>query len=480
MSNPPDQVADPAIVARVGDVHRPRCPMPFNPHLQHIPGRSGLLAGIQLLYGMTQQGEAYFTGEARQLGPVFRQMIGPDPIVCVADAELNLQVGTNKQQLWSSALPWAYLLGGMNRRSATVDGPLALDGIYHQEVRELLRPAFSPAAIDGYLAAAIPRFQDRFERWAQQRRVALKAAIRRLMADVAAQIFLGIQDPAEGALLDRATAHTWLAPQALWKRSRFSLSWQRAMRGYDTLWEALRPQVTARRSGAGADLFSWFCRAAGAAEQVPATESASSAAWFDDDTLVRVLISSLMAAFDTTSSGIASMAWLLARHPEWQQRLREELPSGGLSGESLRRLQAHDLVWKETLRLMPVAGQLNRQALRDTELGGFFIPAGTLVVALTGTVMWDPRYWSAPERFDPERFSVDRAEHRRTPGAYLPFGAGPHTCIGAQLAALEATAFFATLLRRYRLVALAAGDPGHWYRPFGIVGGSLPMRLEPL
>lgn len=471
MSDLPALKAAPAIVAQVGDVHRPRGPMPFNPRIRHIPGRSGLLAGVAMLYGMTREGEAYFTREYGRFGPVFRQMVGPDPIVCVADAELNLQIGLNKQQIWSSALPWAYLLGGMNRRSETVDGPLALDGAYHQDVRELLRPSFGAAALDGYLATAMARFQERFARWAGQGELGLKAEIRRLMAEVAARIFLGIDDPEQGALLDDATAAAWLAPQAVFKRSRWSPAWRRAMRGYDTLWEALRPQVEQRRRGTGTDLFSWFCRA---------TPSADGAGWFDDDALVRVLISTLMAAFDTTSSGIASMAWLLARHPEWQQRLREELPAGELGVESLRRLQAHERVWKETLRLLPVAGQLNRQALVDTELGGYAIPAGTLVVALTGTTLWDARYWSEPARFDPERFSPERAEHRRTPGAYLPFGAGAHTCMGAQLAALEALAFFATLLGRYRLVSTQTRDPGHRYLPFGIIGGALPMRLEPL
>jgi cytochrome P450 len=464
-----------AIAALIGNVDRPTRHYPFSRDVGHLPGRHGLIAGVAMLHGMTHRGEAYFTKGYQEFGPVFRDMVGPDPIVCVADAELNWQIAVNKQRIWSSALPWAYLLGGTNRRAPMVDGPLALDGPYHHDVRELMRPAFGAAALDGYIATAIDVYNQRFSQWQQRGQVPFKAEVRRLMADAAAKVFLGIDDPKEGAMLDEATADAWLAPQAVFKRTRWSRSWQRAMRGYDTLWNALLPRVAAKRAGDGKDLFSWMARTTGH-EQTSATGQP----WLDDAALVRVLISSMMAAFDTTSSGIANMAWLLAKYPQWQDKMRAELPEGPLTADVLRQLVVHDLVWKESLRLLPVAGQLNRQALVDTELGGHRIAAGTLVIALTGTTMWDSRYWSNPKAFDPLRFGPERAEHKNHQGAYLPFGAGNHVCLGAQLATLEALAFFATLLRRHKLTLVDGADPGHGYVPFGVVLGSLPMRIEAL
>ena len=462
--------SSPLITEVVGDIDRPLRHFPFNPHLGHLPGRSGVLAGARFLLGMVREGEAFFTRERKRFGTVFRHVVGFDPIVCVADADLNLQIAQNRERIWSSALTWAYLLGGVNRRSATVDGPLATDGQYHQDIRQVLRPAFSNAALASYVELAGDAFRRRFSEWRARRRVALKAEVRRLLAEVSARVFLGVQDEAEGALLDRATAAAWLAPQAFLKRSSLGLAWRRARAGYDTLWDTLRPRVEERRARAGEDLFSRMCR------------SPTEGTWLDDDALVRVLISTMMAAFDTTSGGIASMAYLLCRHPEWQDRLRDEvmaLGAASLTTESVKGLELHDRVWKESLRMMPVAGQLNRQALADVELGGHAIAAGTLVVALTGTTMRDGRYWTRPECFDPDRFSPERAEHKQNLGAYLPFGGGNHVCVGGQIATMEAVLFFATLLPAVRLRLAPAYEAGHTYLPFGVVSGAMHVELEP-
>lgn len=461
---------DPAIIDVVGDPARPVRHFPFARDLGHLPGRNGVAAGVYTLVKMVRDGERFFTAERERFGPVFRAMVGADPVVCVADAALNLEIALNKEGTWSSALPWAYLLGGVNRRWPSVDGALAVDGGFHREARQVMRPAFTTAALDGYLDAARPLFRERFRRWERAGTVPFKAEVRRLLADVSARIFLGVDDPDEGARLDRATADAWLAPQAILKRSRFSPAWRRAMKGYDELWNLLRPQVAARRAGRGVDLFSRMCRAEGA-------ES-----WLDDDALVRLLISTMMAAFDTTASGVASMAYLLCKHPEWQDRLRAESASLGAAPgvEQLEGLAETRWAWQESLRRWPVAGQLNRQSLVETRLGEHRIPAGALVIAMTGSAMWDPRYWDEPMRFDPTRFSPERAEHKRHAGAYLPFGMGGHICLGAQIANLESSAFFSELLAGRRLRLAPDYEAGHHYLPFGIVSGRLDIHVEAL
>lgn len=462
---------DAAILDVVGDPERPVRHFPFARDLGHLPGRTGVAAGVYTLTKMVRDGEGFFTAERERFGPVFRAMVGADPIVCVADAALNLEVALNKDGAWSSALPWAYLLGGVNRRWPSVDGALAVDGGFHREARQIMRPAFTTAALDGYLEAARPIFRERFRRWERSGTVPLKAEVRRLLADVSAKIFLGVDDPSEGARLDRATADAWMAPQAILKRSRFSPAWRRAMRGYDDLWNLLRPQVAARRAGRGVDLFSRMCRAEGAEP------------WLDDDALVRLLISTMMAAFDTTASGVASMAYLLCKHPAWQDRLRAEALSLGTDAPGAERLEGLTetrQAWQESLRRLPVAGQLNRQSLVETRLGGHRIPAGALVIAMTGTTMWDPRYWDDPMRFDPGRFSPERAEHKRHAGAYMPFGMGAHICLGAQIANLESSAFFSGLLSRRRIALAPDYEAGHHYLPFGIVSGRLDVSVKPL
>ena len=84
------------------------------------------------------------------------------------------------------------------------------------------------------------------------------------------------------------------------------------------------------------------------------------------------------------------------------------------------------------------------------------------------------------ERFDPERFSPARAEERSHKAAFLPFGAGAHSCIGAQLAGMEVRAFWHALLSRCRFRLHRRYDARHQYLPIGIVSGDVALRLEKL
>jgi len=94
-------------------------------------------------------------------------------------------------------------------------------------------------------------------------------------------------------------------------------------------------------------------------------------------------------------------------------------------------------------------------------------------------VLRDPRWWPAPDSFDPERFSPERAEDKRHKGAYLPFGAGAHACIGAQLSTLEAKAFWQVFLSRCRLRLDPTYAGVHQLAPLGAVSGPVDLALAP-
>jgi cytochrome P450 len=119
-------------------------------------------------------------------------------------------------------------------------------------------------------------------------------------------------------------------------------------------------------------------------------------------------------------------------------------------------------------------------ALRDVDVGGYRIPAATFVLGMIAVVLRDPKWWSNPETFDPERFSPDRAEDRRHKSAFVPFGGGPHVCIGMQLAGLEVKAFWHTLLSRCRIRLATDYVARHEARPLGTVSGSVELVLDPI
>jgi cytochrome P450 len=134
---------------------------------------------------------------------------------------------------------------------------------------------------------------------------------------------------------------------------------------------------------------------------------------------------------------------------------------------------------EEAMRLYPPApGVSNRVTLSDDEVGGEKVKRGEVMLISTWALHRNPRYWDQPERFDPERFSPERSAGRPR-FAYLPFGAGPHICIGMNLAITEAVLILATLARRYRLEM----TPGQCIELQQMVTlrprGGIKMRLQP-
>lgn len=455
------------IVDAVGDVARPRANVAFNRNLASMPGESGTWPAITNMIGMTQLGVEHIVGQVRRYGPIYRQMMGPTPAVFVSDADLLASATRNEDKAWSTALAYRSLFSPVMPGVETMDSLVTLDFDQHRDARRIMQPAFSPSALEGYVEIAQGTFEQAVERMLRRGRSQFKAEARRLFADVAGRIFMGIEDPNEAKQLDRATAAVWSSLTLLVKNALLSSAWRRALRGYETLHDSLLARVPERRNGSGRDLFSRLCR-----EQ---TEP------LDDERLVRGFIGILMGAFDTTSLATTSMAYLLAKHPDWQERLRQEAiavakDEPGYAG--LKQLELHERVWKETLRLFPLALGLPRVTLRDVEFQGHRIPAGTFVSVMMAPVMRDPRYWTSPDQFDPDRFGPDRAEDKRHRGAYLPFGSGAHACIGLSLAALEAKTLWRTLLPRAR-IRLAKDYRGrHQFRPLGVVSGDVELIVE--
>ncbi len=146
------------------------------------------------------------------------------------------------------------------------------------------------------------------------------------------------------------------------------------------------------------------------------------------------------------------MCW--ARIPMSPRRVGDEVD--GVVGnriptqESMARLEYMDRVLNETLRLYPPIHIGNRIAAVDIDYQGYRIPAGTRVVYSIYLTHRHRGYWPEPERFDPDRFTVE-ARRDIAPYAFLPFGGGPRNCIGAAFAQVEAKVVLSRILQRFDL-----------------------------
>jgi len=194
------------------------------------------------------------------------------------------------------------------------------------------------------------------------------------------------------------------------------------------------------------------------------------------------VVTIFVAGHETTAVLLTWVFYLLSQHPDVESRLHAELTAvlGGRapSMADVPNLRIARMVIDETLRLYPPAWITNRQAVAADEVCGRHIPAGA-VVGISPYVMHHlPAYWPEAERFDPQRFASDAA-HTRPRFAYMPFGGGPHQCIGNSFALMEATLILACVAQRYRLRlppgAAVTPKPQATLRP----AGGLPMRLDP-
>jgi cytochrome P450 len=168
----------------------------------------------------------------------------------------------------------------------------------------------------------------------------------------------------------------------------------------------------------------------------------------------------LLAGHETTSLALSWTYYLLARHPEVEARIADEVDRvvGGSrpSFAHLERLTTTRQAIEESLRLYPPAWGFSRQAIADDEIGGYRVPKGSLAFVIPFVVHRRPAWWPDPERFDPDRFTPER-DAARPRFAYFPFGGGPRGCIGNQFAMMEAQLIVAAVAQRFR-VAVVPGQ----------------------
>lgn len=419
------------------------------------PIRPGFFRGWQLLRQSEQNPREHAQYMQGHHGNAVMQKVFGLNVVHLYGADAHRLALVNQGQVFSNKKAWDMVIGRI-----FPNGLMLRDGDDHRYHRRLMQAGFKNKAMRRYMLEMVPQVERVVADWPLRpdEPVHVYPAIKKMTLDLAATIFLGM-DLGEDA--DRINRAFELAVAASMPKVRLAipgtLLW-RGIRARRYMCEYFMQQVAAKREGSGNDMFSLLCHS---------TDEEGNR--YTDQEVVDHIIFLMMAAHDTTTSTLTSMIYALARHPDWQQRLFQEvgeLRVEHLGYDDLEQLEQTEWVMKEALRMYPPLSSLPKLSLRPFEFEGQRIPAGALVITYPIHTHYMEDYWSQPYHFDPQRFSDERGEHKRHPYSWVPFSGGAHMCIGLHFAIMQVKLVMFEMLRRYR-----------WSVPAGY---EMPVQQSPI
>ncbi|KKW66177.1 cytochrome P450 [Mycolicibacterium elephantis] len=357
-------------------------------------------------------------------------------VVALMGPEALEAAWVNRDKALSSTRGWQPVIGPFFYR-----GIMLLDFEEHRDHRRIMQQAFTRTALNTYLASTADGIDRALTTWRPARRFPMYPSIKYLLLQQAAEVFVGTTLGAESDQLIEDFHHTVHGGQAIVRANVPGGTWARGLRARKRLERYFGRQIADRRRGDGTDLFSMLCR----------SESDDGRRFTDAD-IVNHMIFLLMAAHDTTAIALSMLVYELGRNPHWQNLLREEAVDQPIDTPTLEDLEAYpllDAAFKEVLRMYAPAGTLFRQAIRDTEICGHYIPRNSQIAISVHASMRLPDWWPDPDTFDPARFTDagNRAAVNRY--AFAPFGGGAHKCIGQQFADMTVKTVMHKMLRRF-------------------------------
>src|SRR5580692_2044321 len=303
-------------------------------------------------------------------GSAWKIAIGRGGMISLLGPDALEFVWKNRDGAFSSARGWEPYIGRVFPGAI-----MAMDGDEHRYQRRIMQVAFRKPALRTYLAQMSPAIDVGIGAWmpATMRSAARQMfpLLKQLTLDLAASVFMGVELGRSAKDLNRAFVATVAASLAIIRVPVPGLTMWRGIRGRALLVKRFRALLPEKRRTHTSDFFSEFCHA-----------QSEEGERFTDQEIIDHMIFLMMAAHDTTSSSLTTMMYLLALHPEWQERLRvaaQALGKTQLEHDDLEQLEELSWTMREALRLTPPLTSMPRMCVKDTVFQGFQIPAGTLV-----------------------------------------------------------------------------------------------------
>lgn len=433
----------------------------------------------QLYLLLTGQAENMLPRLAEAYGPIARLSTGrPRFLVSHPDYIKHVLVDNQRNYLKQGRAPQRLIFGqsvGM------------LQGAAHRRERRLLQPAFHRTRIAAYGRIMRDFTQRHLANWQAGQTLDMYADMKQLVTAIVGQCLFGLdQGPAteqfyralrelgqDLSLLDLTNVGPWFAKLPT-RRGR------RNQRNQRILDEVIYGLIAERRAQPekgmminyeGEDLLSML---------LEVVDSEGDQQGLTDQQVRDDVMNIYVAGHETAALGLMWTLYLLAQHPDEEQRVQAEvdtvLQGRPPAAEDIPRLTYTYMALAESLRLYPPAPVLHgRVAVAEDVIGGYRIPAGSVLLLSPWVTQRHPAYWDEPTLFRPARFAPE-AVAERPRYAYFPFGGGVRQCLGEPFAWMEMQIILASIVQRFCLRPLAEVGVRQWVglRP---AGGRLDMRL---
>ena len=330
---------------------------------------------------------------------------------------------------------------GSTRALAGMDGP------EHVRLRRLMRDGYSRGQLVKDLPQAVAIVENEMRQWPENRPVSVYPSVQRMVVDQLGTLMSGIspKEHVDDILTFIHALEMVYMARMYPKFMAYTPKVRRARRRVEALFEqvlaAHKPTLRSEGTPNLSDIL---------------METRRSVPDFITDTDLFVdSIGPYLAGADTSSSATSLMLYSLLKHPDVLERVRDEadhlFADGAPTATGLNDMPVTQRAIQETLRLHPIVPVMVRTVANSFEFAGYWIPAGTSVWVAMPVSHNLPELYPDPERFDIDRFLPERREHGQ-PGAYTPFGFGPHSCLGQGAAQAQMTLIIATILHRADIV----------------------------
>lgn len=414
------------------------------------------VAGVPLLgntLAMVKDPARFFLDSYRKYGPVYRINILGKHYTTIAGAEAaNFMSSREGKDSLRSKEFWQGLIKEFSAHSSLP----GTDGEEHRKLREVLRHGYSKESIKGRYNELVKITDGSIERdWPTGRFVPAVEAMQFMVTDQLGTILTG-QAPLDYVKDIRTTILYILNVLVTRQRPNFFL-WNPAyQRAKQRVFELGRKMIADWRSHKGPR----------DPERRTLTDDVMEANLRDPElmpehNLILHCVAPYVAGLDTVANTTAAIVYTVLKHPEVLARVHKEVDELFANGEIeeeklLHRIPVLNGAIMETMRLYPIAVAQMRTANKDFVFEGHQIREGQMLYVATSVPHFMPEFYPDPEKFDIERYEKPRAEHLQ-PGAYSPYGRGPHTCLGKSLAEIQIALSVARVFYRLDLALEPAG-----------------------